>query len=118
MSAWTSDELDRVGAAEELELAINGRTVTIWVVRVGHDLYIRSWRGTHGDWYRSAQRTKAGRIHAGGVDHDVALARAEENVNGPVDDAYRTKYAQYADSYTAHMVAGEARATTLVLEPR
>jgi len=118
VSAWTSDELDRVGAAEELQLAINGRTVTIWVVRVGDELYIRSWRGTRGAWYGSAQRRRAGRIHAGGVDRDVALARAEENVNGPVDDAYRTKYAQYADSYTAHMVAGEARATTLVLEPR
>ena len=118
MSAWTSDELDRVGAAEELELAINGRTVTIWVVRVGDELYIRSWRGTRGAWYGSAQRRRAGRIHAGGVDRDVALARAEENVNGPVDDAYRTKYAQYADSYTGHMVAAQARATTLVLEPR
>ena len=118
MTAWTSDELDRVGAAEELELAINGRTVTIWVVRVGHDLYIRSWRGTRGAWYGSAQRRRAGRIHAGGVDRDVALARAEENVNGPVDDAYRTKYARYADSYTGHMVAAQARATTLVLEPR
>ena len=118
MSAWTSDELDRIGRAEELELAINGRTVTIWVVRVGHDLYIRSWRGTRGAWYRSAQRTRAGRIHAGGVDRDVSLARPDVDVNGPIDDAYRTKYAQYADSYTAHMVAGEARATTLVLEPR
>ena len=77
MTAWTSDELDRVGAAEELELAINGRTVTIWVVRVGDDLYIRSWRGTCGAWYGSAQRRRAGRIHAGGVDRDVALARAE-----------------------------------------
>ena len=118
MSAWTSDELDRIGRAEELELAINGRTVTIWVVRVGDELYIRSWRGTRGAWYGSAQRRRAGRIHAGGVDHDVALARAEENVNGPVDDAYRTKYAQYADTYAGHMVAAQARATTLVLEPR
>ena len=118
MRAWTSDELDRIGRAEELELAINGRTVTIWVVRVGHDLYIRSWRGTRGAWYRSARRTRAGRVHAGGVDRDVSLARPDVDVNGPIDDAYRTKYAQYADSYTAHMVAGEARATTLVLEPR
>lgn len=39
MSTWTSDELDRIGAAEELELASLRRDgtqrqyVTMWVVR-------------------------------------------------------------------------------------
>jgi len=38
--AWTTDELDRIGAAEELEIAARRRdgtlrpTVPIWVVRV------------------------------------------------------------------------------------
>src|SRR5829696_8630409 len=41
MSTWTSDELDRIGAAEELEIASVRRDgtlrnpVTIWVVRHG-----------------------------------------------------------------------------------
>ena len=48
MSTWTSDELDRIGAAEELELASLRRDgtlrpyVTMWVVRAGDDLYVRS----------------------------------------------------------------------------
>ena len=57
-------------------------------------------------------------IRRSGIDRDVSLARPDVDVNGPIDDAYRTKYAQYADSYTGHMVAAQARATTLVLEPR
>lgn len=51
MSTWTSDELRRVGEAEELRIAPRRhdgtlrKPVTIWVVRVGDDLYVRSYRG-------------------------------------------------------------------------
>jgi hypothetical protein len=44
MTAWTADELDRLGGADELQLASvrdDGtlrRPVTIWVVRQGDDL--------------------------------------------------------------------------------
>ncbi|MBP8864811.1 MAG: DUF2255 family protein, partial [Anaerolineae bacterium] len=47
MSQWTEEELERIGAAEELQLASvqrDGtlrRPVTIWVVRVGDALYVR-----------------------------------------------------------------------------
>jgi len=53
-SAWTPDELDRIGAAEEVEIAprrADGTlrsAVPIWVVRVGDELYVRSWRGLGG----------------------------------------------------------------------
>ena len=48
MATWTNDELHKIAAAEELELAslrrdgTLGDAVTIWVVRVGDDLYVRS----------------------------------------------------------------------------
>src|SRR5439155_1674412 len=57
-AAWTADELDRIGHAEGLEIAPGRsdgslrRAVPIWVVRVGEELYIRSWRGDSGSWYR------------------------------------------------------------------
>ena len=47
MSTWTNDEVERVGAAEELELASvrrDGtlrRAVTMWVVRAGDGIYVR-----------------------------------------------------------------------------
>src|SRR5947199_10520271 len=50
MDAWTTEELDRIAAADELEIAsvrADGRLrnpTTIWVVRLGDDLYVRSVR--------------------------------------------------------------------------
>ena len=46
MSAWTSDELSKIGTAEELQIASLRRDgtlrnpVKIWVVRHGDDLYV------------------------------------------------------------------------------
>jgi hypothetical protein len=68
MTTWTSDELNTIGTAEELDLAPlrrNGtlRTpVTIWVVRLGDDLYVRSYRGHGGSWFRAAQVRHEGRL--------------------------------------------------------
>jgi Uncharacterized protein conserved in bacteria (DUF2255) len=48
MTAWTRDELDKIAPAEELQLASVRRDgtlrhpLTIWVVRHGDDLYVRS----------------------------------------------------------------------------
>ena len=58
---WTTDELDRIGRADELQIAARRRdgtlrvAVPIWVVRVGDALYVRSWRDDGGRWYRAAQ---------------------------------------------------------------
>jgi len=55
MSVWTNNELDRIAAADELELASATRDgtlrkpVTIWVVRDGDDLYVRSFTGAPAD---------------------------------------------------------------------
>jgi hypothetical protein len=124
MAEWTKAELDRIAAADELELAPARRDgtlrkpVTIWVVRHGDDLYVRSWRGRTSAWYRAAHQTHEGRISAGGVEKDVRLVEAGDDVNDAVDGAYRSKYRRYADSYVEPMVRSEARATTLKLVPR
>jgi hypothetical protein len=58
MTPWTSEELDTIGAAEELEIAglrADGtlrRTTTIWVVRDGDDVYVRSAYGPASAWFR------------------------------------------------------------------
>ena len=63
MSAWNGDELDRVGRAEELAISsqrANGTDrpfVTIWVVRAGDHIYVRSAYGTGNPWYRRALRS-------------------------------------------------------------
>src|SRR5437879_4693988 len=98
---WTAAELDRIGQAEELEIAPQRRDgsirrpLPIWVVRVGDDLFVRSWRGAGGGWYRAAEATHQADISAGGVDKHIALADAGEDVNDAVDDAYGTKDAPH-----------------------
>jgi hypothetical protein len=122
-TAWTSDELARVGNAEELTvqplLADGGigKPVPIWVVRAGDELYVRSFRGDDGAWYRAAKGRRQGHISAGGVERDVEFAEADDAINDAVDAGYREKYARYP-SYVAPMVSAQARVTTLRLVPR
>jgi hypothetical protein len=124
MTTWTSDELDKIAAAEELQIAPLRRDgtlrnpVTVWVVRHGDDLYIRSWRGRTAAWYRAAQVRHEGRIRAGGVEKDITFVDADPDINDQIDAAYRTKYRRYSDSYVRPMISPEARATTLKLVPR
>ena len=63
MAAWTSDELSRIEAAEELEIAPRRqdgtlrRPVPIWVVRPGDGLYVRAAYGAGSGWHRVARST-------------------------------------------------------------
>jgi hypothetical protein len=125
MTTWTSDELHKIGAAEELEIAPLRRDdtlrnpVTIWVVRLGNELYVRSYRGRGGAWFRAAQVRHAGRISSGGVEKAVTFVEeTDPGINHQIDAAYRTKYRRHAPRYVDPMVASEARATTLKLVPR
>jgi hypothetical protein len=125
VTAWTNEELDRIGTAHELEVAslradeTLRRPVTIWVVREGDELYVRSWRGESGAWYRGVQERHQGHIRAGGVDKDVNfLAVDDEELNERIDAAYRSKYSRHGSSYVEPMTSGETRTTTLRLEPR
>lgn len=124
MSAWSSDELKRIGESDEIEIAglredgALHKPVIIWVVRVGDDLYVRSYRGRNGAWYRGALERHAGRIWAGGMEKDVTFV--DENdpaINDQIDAVYRSKYRRSAQ-YVPPMLTPEARATTLKLEPR
>jgi hypothetical protein len=124
MSDWTAEELDTIGAADELRIAAlrpDGSLrpyTTIWVVRVGDDLYVRSYRGRDGAWFRSVLRRPEGRIRAGGLTRDVAFTEAAEAGQAGVDQAYRSKYARHGASYVDPMVAPAARAATLRLSAR
>jgi hypothetical protein len=124
MTTWASEELDTIGRADELQIAPRRgdgtlrKGVTIWVVRHGDDLYVRSWRGRGGAWFRAAQARPEGHIRAGGVNKDVAFVEeTDPDINDQIDAAYRTKYRRYA-SYVPPMISPDARTTTLKLVPR
>lgn len=124
MTTWMSEELNKIGNAEELQIASlrsDGtlrKPVTIWVVRLGNDLYVRSVNGRTSAWFRGTQVRNMGRIQAGGVDKDVAFVEeADPEINNQIDAAYLTKYRRYPQ-YVAPMVTPEVRATTIKLVPR
>ena len=123
VATWTSEELDRIEAAQELEIAPQRRDgtlrkpVRIWAVRADDDVYVRAAYGPGTGWHRVARANRAGRIRAGGVEKDVTIEDADDTVNDRVDAAYRTKYGRYA-SIVDGITNAEARASTLRLLPR
>jgi hypothetical protein len=124
MTAWTSDELTRIGTAEELQIASRRRDGTlrsprtIWVVRLGDDLYVRSMYGPTGGWFPGTQERHEGHIQAGGVDKDVSFADPDPDLNDQLDAAYREKYRRYGPSIIGGIVNPGARAATIKLLPR
>ncbi len=124
MTDWNTDQLDKIGRAEEVQIASvrrNGtrrKPVTVWVVRHGDDLYMRSVRGRSGDWFRGAQETHEGRVSASGVEKDVTFEDANHDLDDEIDAAYRTKYNRYAGRILNSCLTPEARSTTLKVVPR
>ncbi|MEV7729127.1 DUF2255 family protein [Streptomyces sp. NPDC087917] len=123
MADWNGPDLEKIAAAEELDLASersNGtlrEAVTMWVVRSGDQLYVRSVKGADGPWYRGTQSRHRGRIQAGGVHRDVTFHPAGPDEYRGVDAAYREKYGHFP-SIVEHVLTDRARASTLRLEPR
>ena len=105
MSAWTADELARIGKADELQITSRRRDgslrpyVTIWVVRSGDDLYVRSAYGHDNGWFRRALSSGEGRIRAGGVERDVAFEEPGAAVDADLHAAYHAKYDRYGPSH-------------------
>ena len=119
MTSWTSDELVKIGRAEELRISYlrtDGtlrKSVTIWVVRVGDDLYIRCVNGRGGAWFRGVLTR-----HEGGVEKDVKFVEeTDPDINTRIDEVYLTKYQRYPQ-WVAPMVTPEVRAATIKLVPR
>ena len=124
MRDWTTEELDKVGGAEELQIAalrLDGSLrpyTTIWVVRTGDNLFVRAYRGRDGAWFRSVLRRPEGRIQAGGLTRDVTFTEPEDADQTAIDQAYLAKYSRYDAAIVDPMVAPAARAATLELLAR
>jgi hypothetical protein len=125
MSTWTSDELAKIGAADELKLTTvrdDGtprKPVTMWVVRLGDDLYVRSVRGRSSGWFRGTQAHHEGQIQSGGVEKAVTFVEeTSPDINAQFDMALRSKYRRYDARYVDPMLKPEARAATVKLVPQ
>ena len=124
MTTWTPEELDRIGRAEELQIASRRSDgtlrpyVTIWVVRDDDDLYVRSAYGPGNPWFVRAKASGAGRIRAGGVERDVAFEVPAADVHHAIDAAYHAKYDRHGPRIVGTVVGPKVVETTLRLVPK
>jgi len=125
MASWTSNELKKIETADELDISSLRRDgtlrnpVTIWVVRVGDDLYVRAVKGRTGPWFRGAQTRHEGHIRSGGVGKDVLFVEeTDPEMNERIDAVYRDKYRRYPKEYVDACLTPAARAATIKLVPR
>jgi hypothetical protein len=123
VSAWTDDELARIGSTGELDIATRRADGTlrtsriVWVVRLGGGLYVRSVNGPDAAWYRGTRTRMQGHIQAGGLSKDVAFVDADHGLDDDIDAAYRAKY-RGSPSAVSHITSEQARATSIELVPR
>jgi hypothetical protein len=123
MTTWTTDDLARIADAEEVDIASRRpdgtlrRYVTIWVVRVGDDLYVRAVNGRSSPWFRRALASGEGRIRADGIEQDVAFESSALDALDSITAAYRAKYDRYGPGIVGTVVSPEALASTLRLVP-
>lgn len=123
MSAWSKNELSKIGKADDLHIApfredgiTCGTPTWIWSVAVDGELYVRAYNGTKSRWYQAAMRQRGGRIAAAGMTKEVTFEAVNGAINDRIDDAYRAKY--HASPYLKPMIGPGARAATVKVAPR
>jgi hypothetical protein len=124
MTAWTEDDLTTIGRAEQLQITSTRPDgslrpyVTIWVVRVGDDLYVRSAYGPANPWFVRARTSGAGRIRAGGIERDVTFAETDPDAHTAIDAAYHAKYDRHGPAIVGTVVGEQVADVTIRLLPR
>jgi hypothetical protein len=119
--SWKEDELKRIGDATELELAARRDDgslrpfTTMWVIRVGDGLYVRSAGGPERSWYRNALASRKGRIRGGGTEADVDFIEADPVVDEAIDSAYHAKYDRWGSGPVGHVTGPSAHGVTISL---
>ncbi len=111
MTAFTPDDLARIGGAEELQISSHRDDgslrpyITIWVVRSGDGLFVRSAAGEGNGWYRRALASGTGSVKAGGVERAVSFERVDDAaLNTAIDAAYHQKYDRYGPRIVGSVV--------------
>jgi hypothetical protein len=121
---WTPAEAQRIGAAQELEIASRRpdgtlrRWVPIWVVSTGDQVYVRTWYRRDTGWFGHVLAASQARARVPGLEADVAVedvGPGTPELRAAVDAAYKAKYGRSGG--TERMVTDEAAATTLRLSP-
>ncbi len=93
MTGWTTDELARIGGAEEIRISSRRADGTIrpfataWVARFGDEICVRSAYGPDNGWFRRARASGEGRIRAAGIGQRWAPGTARYASGDRCDEA-------------------------------
>jgi hypothetical protein len=100
--SWSTGKLVIVDGATELQIASRRPDdsirsfVTVWMVRVGTDVYVRSGAGYGGvsRWFPRARDAGSGMVRVDGQEWQAIFTHLEPNdpVHGEIDAAYVHKY--------------------------
>ena len=118
---WNPTVVAELAAAREIDVLVPAPDLPdvrtpIWVVEIGGELYVRSWKGDGGRWYRRAKRYGDGSVVTSAGAHQVHFTPVTDpSLDAAVDDAFRAKYAD--SPYSQAMIDPPAAGTTLRLDP-
>jgi hypothetical protein len=122
MADWTVEQASRIAAPQEVQVITRRsdgslrRPTTIWIVRDGDRLFVRSTNGRTAAWFRDATASGTGQIVSGGRPSEVTVTEATDADLPAVDSAYRQKYGHYA-SIVDHLITAGPREATLQVRP-
>lgn len=83
---------DRIGAWRAFGAGVLGFVAASAAcgLRVGEQLFVRSWQGQAGAWYRHARQRPDGRIRAGGTEYDIIFQTPQPAPDGKIDRVYQS----------------------------
>jgi hypothetical protein len=120
MANFDADTLRELRDVQEVAIRTDKHpksAVVIWVVAADDEVFVRSWRGPKGRWYRD--------LAAGGpatlefADRSLAVQAFPAGDQDAIDRSSREFLGKYRRStHAAEMVRPETLPTTLRLEPR
>ncbi len=120
---FDSKTLDALRNVEEIRIATTApgakkkHRATIWVIVVDDDVFIRSFTGPKGKWYRNVLANPEADVEFDGkAIHVRAIPVKDRATIEAVSRAYLEKYRD--SRYAKDMVRDEVLPTTLRLEPR
>jgi hypothetical protein len=120
MTKFDADTLHALHDVREIAIRTekHPRTpVTIWVTVADDEVFVRSWRGAKGRWYRDLATGGPATLEFGGRRLAVQAIPAREPT--AVERASREYLRKYQpSSHAQEMVRSEVLPTTLRLEPR
>lgn len=122
-SPWSAQDLERIGAARELQIAVERadgtrrRPKPIWKVCVDDQVYVRSWWRRDTGWFGQALRFQRAGVRTPGLESRVVGEDVGDEPPGlreRFDTVYRAKYGA---SGSESVITDSAAATTLRLSP-